>query len=257
MPGVLLAGLATLAAAFLQSATGMGLALVLGPALFALLDPAEALTLILLLGIGVNLLVLFGERGRGPEIAWGEVGPLLAASMPGVLAGAVVLDTLPKDALQTILGAAIVAALALRWLLRRRPGPASARPLPAGARGLARVAIGLLCGALTTTTNVTGPPLALWLQARGVPPAALRASLNACFLALSTAGTLAIVLVVGADRSLASAPLLAVLVPLLVLGYLLGRRAFRRLEGGGFEGALSAVVLAAGVASLLAGAGVL
>jgi uncharacterized membrane protein YfcA len=47
---MLLAALAAFAGAFVQSATGMGFALVLSPALFAVMDPEEAVTAVLILG---------------------------------------------------------------------------------------------------------------------------------------------------------------------------------------------------------------
>ena len=58
-----LAALAALAGAFVQSATGFGFALVLSPALFAVLEPDEAVTTLLALGLALNVLVLF-EHGR-------------------------------------------------------------------------------------------------------------------------------------------------------------------------------------------------
>ena len=44
---MLLAAVAAFAGAFVQSATGMGFALVLSPALFAVMDPEEAVTAVL------------------------------------------------------------------------------------------------------------------------------------------------------------------------------------------------------------------
>ncbi|MBM3679020.1 MAG: hypothetical protein FJW96_14255, partial [Actinobacteria bacterium] len=49
-------------AALVQSATGFGFSLLAGPALFALVDPVEAVGLIMVLGIGSNVLVLFTEK---------------------------------------------------------------------------------------------------------------------------------------------------------------------------------------------------
>ena len=57
-----LVALTTLGAAALQSATGFGFALLLSPVLFAIYEPAHALGTVLLLGAGLNLLMLYGER---------------------------------------------------------------------------------------------------------------------------------------------------------------------------------------------------
>ena len=68
---MLLAAVAAFAGAFVQSATGMGFALVLSPALFAVMDPEEAVTAVLLLGAVLCALILFesrrvGTHGLGP-----------------------------------------------------------------------------------------------------------------------------------------------------------------------------------------------
>lgn len=58
-----LAAAAAFVGAFVQSSTGFGFALLLSPAAFAVLDPVEAVMTLLVLGMALNLLVLF-ERGR-------------------------------------------------------------------------------------------------------------------------------------------------------------------------------------------------
>src|SRR3954469_18748223 len=89
-PLVALVAVAALVAAVVQAATGLGFALVLGPAVFALLDPEPAIVAITVLGVALNGLVLFTERRR-PVVAWEEVGPILAAAAPGAVCGVFVL----------------------------------------------------------------------------------------------------------------------------------------------------------------------
>src|SRR3954464_14249845 len=60
------AGVAVLAGAALQSATGFGFALVSAPLLFAATTPAHAVGLLILLGLVVNLMTL-GTEGRRPQ----------------------------------------------------------------------------------------------------------------------------------------------------------------------------------------------
>jgi uncharacterized membrane protein YfcA len=81
---VLLAAAATLAGAAVQSATGFGFALVASPALFAVLDPYEAVTAIAALGVALNVLVL-ADGGPGP-VLWRGLVPLL---------GVLLLEALP------------------------------------------------------------------------------------------------------------------------------------------------------------------
>jgi uncharacterized protein len=245
---MVLAAAATLAGASLQSATGFGFALVLSPAMFTVLPPYEAVTALLVLGFALNLLMLFGEGRPGP-VRWAALRPMLLAALPGLAVGAAVLAVLPKPALQVTVGAAVMAAAILQ-ALRRRARP---RRKPSV---VCACAVGLASGALTTSTSVSGPPIVLWLEAHGVRPAELRASLAASFLALNAGGGAALIAAGGADR-MAEPALLVALLALTAAGHFAGVRLFRRLEGPRFRAAVLALVALAGISSVVAGAAAL
>jgi uncharacterized membrane protein YfcA len=237
-----LAALAALAGAAVQSATGFGFALVLSPALFAVMDPVEAVTALLALGLALNLLVLF-EGGRPEHVDWRALAPMLVAAVPGLAIGAVALTQLSKEVLQVAVGVAVIAAAG--WQLRERAR--GHRPLPPAAAWGA----GFASGALTTSISVSGPPLVLWLEARGVRPEEFRASLAASFLALNLVGGVVLLAAEGAGAFDAGA--VVVLLALVVAGYALGALAFRRLDRERFFTLVLALVAATGVASVLAG----
>ena len=112
---------------------------------------------------------------------------------------------------------------------------------------------GFTSGALTTSINVSGPPIVLWLEARGAPPEEFRASLAATFLALDLAGG---ALLLGAEDSASvDAGTVAPLLGLVVAGYALGALAFRRLNREHFYTLALALVACTGVASVAAGLG--
>ena len=178
---VAFAVVALLAAVALQAATGFGFALLAGPSLYAVMSPAHAVALLLILGLCVNVLVLGGERRR-LEVDWRGLKPALLASVPGLPLGAVLVRVLPADALRVGIGAIVVVLVAQR-LLRRAPTPG--RPPPGRA---AAVAAGFSAGVLTTSTTTNGPPLALWLGGRGLPPAVVRDTVSAAFLVLDMVG---------------------------------------------------------------------
>jgi len=240
-----LAAAAAFAGASVQSATGFGFALVSSPALFAALEPVEAVSALLVLGLALNLLVLLDTHGGagGGRVRWDALGPLLGFALPGLGLGVALLALLPKATLQVVVGCGVIGAAALVW---REPQPAGPPRMPAAC------AAGLASGALTTSVSLSGPPLVLWLRARGLKPAELRASLAAAFLVLNLAGC---ALLLGAEGpSGAVEP--AVLVPLLglvVVGHLAGARLFRRLDPERFSTLVLALVVAAGVASIAAG----
>ena len=232
---MLLAALAAFAGAFVQSATGMGFALVLSPALFAVMDPEEAVTAVLILGAVLCALVLFESRRVGTH---GLVRLLLPA-VPGLAVGLVVLAALSKSALQIGVGMVVVAAAG--WQLRH--GAAALRPSAAVA--------GFLSGVLTTSISVNGPPLALWLESERVPPAVFRATLAAAFLILDVAG---VALIVSSEGPGVVDPgELGPLLACLFVGYALGAAGFRRLDAARFSAIVACVVICTGVASVVAG----
>lgn len=239
-----LAATAALAGSFVQSTTGFGFALVLSPALFAVMDPVEAVMALLVLGFVLSLLVLF-ERGRPEHVDWRSLMPMLLAALPGLAVGAVALTQLSQQALQVAVGIAVVCVAG--WQLRRRRRASTHAHVGRGA-GLGA---GFVSGALTTSINVSGPPVVLWLEARGASPEEFRASLAATFLALDLAGGALILAAEGGESFNAGkiGPLLA----LVVVGYALGALAFRRLERERFYTLVLVLVACTGVASIVAG----
>ena len=232
-----LAALAALAGATVQSAGGFGFALVLSPALFAVMEPAEAVTMLLLLGVVVSGLVL--AEGRD-AVRWRVLPPLLLAALPGLAAGAVLLSALSKEPLQVAVGVAVVAAA-----LWQRHDAHAGRRVPA-------VAAGFVSGTLTTSLSINGPPLVLWLEAHGLRPAELRATLAAAFVVLNVLGG---AVVVGSERGEAALELgeVSVLLVCVVAGYAVGAVAFRRLDERRFAAIVLVLLVCSGLASIAAG----
>ena len=229
-----LAALAAFAGAAVQSASGLGFALVLSPALFAVMDPEEAVTAVLLLGAALCALVLIESH----RVATHGLGRLLVPAAPGLLVGVVVLAVLSKEALQISVGIAVIAAAA--WQLRHR----AAVRIPA-------VAAGFMSGVLTTSISVNGPPLALWLESQAVPPPRFRATLAAAFLILDVAGVALIVAREGLD--VVDLGRLGPLLACVLAGYALGAVAFRRLDAERFSAIVLTLVICTGLASVAAG----
>jgi uncharacterized protein len=232
---MLLAALAALAGAAVQSATGFGFALVLSPALFAVMEPAEAVTALLVLGAALNLLVLREAHGA----RWRLLPPVLAAALPGLAGGAALLSVLSKEILQVGVGLAVMAAAV--WQLRHH---AAAHRVPASVAGF-------VSGALTTSISISGPPIVLWLEAQRLSPAEFRATLAAAFLALNVTGA-AVLLATNSVAALDPAPL-GGLLALVVAGYGLGAVAFRRLDARYFSTIVLGLVICTGIASVAAG----
>jgi uncharacterized protein len=230
---MVLAALAAFAGAAVQSASGLGFALVLSPALFAVMEPEEAVTAVLLLGAALCAFVLVESR----RVATHGLVHLLIPAVPGLAVGVVVLTALSKDALQVGVGLVVIAAAGWqrRWTPFRIPAAVA----------------GFLSGVLTTSISVNGPPLALWLESERVPPASFRATLAAAFLLLDVAGVGLILAREGADT--VDLGRLGPLLACVVAGYALGAVGFRRLDAERFSAVVLVIVICTGIASVVAG----
>jgi uncharacterized membrane protein YfcA len=238
---VALVAAATLVAALVQATGGIGFALVLTPVLFAVLSAVGAIVVATGLGLVLNVLVLFAERRR-PSVSWPEVIPILVAAAPGAVVGLLVLRALPKPVLQIVVGVAVIATALLRLRGRVR---VSARS------GWVRVPRGFTTGVMTTSTGISGPPVALWLSSRGLPARGVRDSLGAIFLILGIIAALTLLPVVH-EAHVGAATLIAAVVA-VVVGHAIGSRLFARLTARHFETLLLAITLASGGASLVLG----
>jgi uncharacterized protein len=238
------AGVAVLAGAALQSATGFGFALVSAPLLFAAAEPGEAVGLLILLGLVVNLMTL-GTEGRRPQPLVRESLTMLTWAVPGVFAGALALSVLDKTALQVGVTIGVFATLAVRALARRRrnaDGPGEPPRWAAPATGFAS-------GALTTSTNTSGPPVVLYMLARGATPVQTRDTLTVTFVGYSLLGFAALLLS-GTDGVVPPAAAFGALLPAVVIGHLAGRPVFARIAEDRYEPVLTAVLILTALAGL-------
>jgi uncharacterized protein len=253
---------AVMAGAALQSAVGFGFALVAAPLLFAAApSPEQAVGLMTLLGLEVSLLTLVAEQRR-PDPVWTDVAAVVAWSLPGALAGVAVLRALDAVALQLLVTAGVLAALAVN--LRAERGsmvtvPTSRRdhhrympPRSSGLRArLARPLAGLSSGALSTSTSTGGPPVVLLLMARGLPPRVVRDTLTTSFVGLALVAAVALAFT-GTDAAAPDALWVAALVPLTAAGQLAGRPAFSRLAAArSYERVLTLVLVVTVAAGLI------
>lgn len=233
----------------MQSATGFGFALVLSPALFATLDPYEAVAVLLFLGLPLGLLILADTRFGA--VRWRAIAPPLVAAAPGLGLGVIVLAVASKPLLQVAVGVAVLAAVAVQ--MRRRALETAAQENPPRTRADRRAGAfaGLASGALTTSISLSGPPLVLWLERLGLRPVEFRASLAVCFLALNLSG-LALLLASGAGDG----PELSLLLPLLAVllaGHFAGVLISRRIDPRRFSVIVLALAAAAALASVVGG----
>jgi uncharacterized membrane protein YfcA len=231
---VALACAGVLAGGFVQSATGFGFALVAAPALTAALGPLAAVPTIALLGSAVNALTLAGER-RDSALLRRRAAVLVAASVPGMVVGALVLANASRDFLRILVAVVTLASVAAYL----------ARPRERGRRR-SGVAPAVLAGALGAASGINGPPLVAHLRRWGATPEQMRETLAAFFL-VSGLLTLGAIAAVGALRL---APGLGFLFVAAAAGQLLGSLAFARLAAFREPAVLATLALAAALAAI-------
>jgi len=239
---------AVMAGAALQSAIGFGFALVAAPLVYAAAPSAEqAVGLMLVLGLEVNLLTLLAERRR-PDPVWRDVAAVVAWSLPGALAGVAVLRALDALALQLLVTAGVLGALAVNLRAAARPAGTSA---PAPLAWWARPLAGVSSGALSTSTTTGGPPVVLLMMRRGLPPHVVRDTLTTSFVGFAGAAGAALALT-GTAGAVPDAVWLAALVPLTAAGQLAGRPVFARIAAArSYERVLTAVLVVTVAVGLL------
>jgi uncharacterized membrane protein YfcA len=220
------------AGAVLQSATGFGFALIVAPVLTAAVGPRVAVPTATLTGLLVNGLTLVGE-GRAPLVDVRQARVLLAASLPGMALGAVILATAPEDVLRVAIAAVVVGTVVL-YVLTRSAGTGRSSPLGAG----------LVSGLLATTSGINGPPLVLHMRRVGMAAETMRDTLAAFFL-VSAVLTLAALALAGAVRM---ADGVVWLLAGAVVGQAAGRLAFRQLEAHREAATLAVLALSAAAA---------
>lgn len=234
-----LASVAVLLGATLQSATGFGFALVAAPLLASTLGPRTTVSTIVVLTLVITTLTLIAERRR-PQIDRRETIALIGWTVPGLVAGALVLRAVPERALEVLVAVAVLAAVGLRLRSRaqRRCWSHSRTAVTA-----------LTSGVLSTSTGIGGPPLVFHLLGRGFSRVLMRDTLAVVFVVGGMLST-GVLLATGSFTLPAEMPLL---LAATLIGYGAGRRIFAALYGERYERVvLGALVLTAVIALVAA-----
>jgi uncharacterized membrane protein YfcA len=233
---LLVAGLAVLAGALVQSAVGLGLALLAAPVV-TLLDPSVMPGAMQVLAF---VLPLFTLAAEWRHVDWRGVGWALLGRLPGVLLGVWVVKAASPGTLAVIIGAMVLAAVALTaWTVT----------VPRTPRTLA--VAGVVSGVTGTATSIGGPPIALVYQHAKGPR--IRATLAMYF----AAGSLLSMTALAAGGELPPRALLAgvLLVPFVAAGFAAAAPLRRRLDAGRTRAAVLLVAAVSAVVLIARGLG--
>lgn len=223
-------------AAFIQSLSGFGFALFIVPFLALLIGPKDTVLL-------SNLMSMLSS---GSQSIWlrhsadrRTAGVLLAGAVVGMPAGVAVLLWLDPEALKLVIACMVIffTLLLMRGLSLHSAGT------------VGDLAAGVTSGVLNTSTAMSGPPVVLYLQGKGLPPLNFRATIATFFGASSTLGVLMLVASGAAEAYVFGA--FALSIPAVLGGQALGNRVFHRVDVVLFRRLVYGILLLSGTTAII------
>ena len=218
IPGAVFAGVS-------KGGFGSGAAFAATPLLALAVGPGAALGVMLPLLMLIDLAVLRPYWGRW---SWPDARLLILGGLPGVALAAALWRVAPADFFRVLIG--LLALGFVAWQMRGRLARLVGSRAPAASRGAPRppdralgLAAGLVAGFTSFVSHAGGPPVAVYLLARGHSKTAYQATTVLVFWAVNLAKAFAF-----AGLGLFTAETLAadaVLAPFALLGAAIGVRA--------------------------------
>lgn len=205
--------------------SGFGFNLVSVPVLAMLIGPTEAIVLTLIVGAFVSALLTVRVRGL---VDWSTTWILVAASLPGLAAGTVLVATLSSDLLNRVVGVIVVASALWLWTTRAT-ARTSTEPDPRRGGLPLETGIGVLSGAMVASAAMSGPPIVWLFSWRRLPGLLARASTTA-YVALVGVGAAAAISLTSAIDVTSLSLWTAVSAPSALIGLILGARLLHRFE---------------------------
>ncbi|HYD08460.1 MAG TPA: sulfite exporter TauE/SafE family protein [Acidimicrobiales bacterium] len=217
--------------AAVQGGVGFGMNLIAAPIL-AVLDPKLVPGPALVAAVVLTILVAYRDRA---DIDRRGVSFALAGRVPGTVAGALVIASIPERGVTVAVAASVLFAVVLQATrLKLRPNPPTL------------LAAGVVSGFASTVSSVGGPPMAVVYA--NEPGPVIRANLSFIFVIGATMSLVALIAVgeFGEDQALAS---LVLLVPGTV-GFLASKRLAAHVDAGRSRAAVLVVAVLGAVIAL-------
>lgn len=223
-------------AAFIQSLSGFGFSLFIVPFLAILIGPRDTVLLancmsVFSTGIQARTLRHSAER----RIA----GILMIGSSIGMPFGLAVLLFLDPTALKLAIAAMVIVStlLLMKGVSLHRAGT------------LGDLVTGVTSGILNTSTSMSGPPVVLYLQGRGMPPLQFRATIATFFFVSSTIAVV-LLLATGTAKPYVFG-ILGLSLPAMVGGQRLGNACFEKVDPVLFRRLVYAILLLSGAVAII------
>lgn len=226
--------IATLAG-FAQSVSGFGFSLLSVPLLIPFIGAPAAVVA----ATSLSLLLTIGSAWhQRAHVQWRTVFVVSGTAVIGMPIGLLLLHYLEARWLSLLIGCVVIGMTVL--FARRRQRVIAGRTVAVA---------GVVSGALLTSTAMNGPPLVLALQGMGLTPRRFRASLQAAFVLQDAVAVGGFVLVGRLSQD--AITVAAVGIPGLILGWLVGERAFARINQVTFRRIVLVVLAASGTMAVV------
>lgn len=233
------AAAAVFAGGLVTGASGFGFALVTAPVLLWVVDPVTMVTTNLGLSVLTRLPIVFHDRR---DIDATQTRVLVLGGLFGLPLGVALIGMLDSSSARIVVNAFVI-LFGAPFLLTPKRIPVLESPGPFRT-GL----VGMLSGALTTSSSLSGPPIVLWLTGQRLPRHAFRGTTSLVGVSLNVSG-IALLLLAG-RTTLGSLGIPMVLLPFAALGGYTGHRVLQRITDEAF------VRMAAGLVVLASTGGI-
>ncbi len=215
---------AILGAAFMRSFTGFGFAMIAVPVLGLVMPPQEVVPIILTLEIvtGIQLTPSAWPIANRPALKGMVLGSILL-----IPAGVYVLGSITDDQMRLLLvGVLALSVILFAWSAQR----ANADQQPGGGGSLVAGAGG---GFMAGLSGIPGPPVLSYLLGTNLTPDVQRATLLVYFFFIDTLAVAA-QFIAGADI-VDTVTRAAIFLPVLIIGNIIGTRAFNKYGEGNYK----------------------
>jgi uncharacterized membrane protein YfcA len=226
---VIAAAIILFLAAIVRGTTGFGYALAATPFLLIFWEPAFIVPVFVPLAVVGDVLIIMSTWRL---IVWKQVIPLAIAGVACAPLGGYLLTVIPPDGLRLLVaGLALVSGIILlRGII-----------IPIRHETLASLAAGSLSGLFSTSTTISGPPVALLLINQRLEKQKFRASLAMYFFLLQLTGSISLAFLGPLDRG--TLTVTALLLPTVFLGNLIGLKLAKRLPQDLFRKIVTLLVI--------------
>ncbi|MER6000320.1 sulfite exporter TauE/SafE family protein [Nonomuraea sp. NPDC051941] len=234
MSTLLAAAVIILIASTVHAVTGFGYALVATPLLALAVDPHTAVVSTTMSALAMTITIAVRQRHHAE---WKVAMIAMAGIVLGLPIGLWVYGVTSERLLTALIGVGVLGCTVMVWRRVKVPGNV---PVLVG--------VGLVSGALSTSTGTNGPPMVAAFQGMGYEPAKFRATLSAVFAGTSVFSLIGFA--VAGQVNTQSLWIGLVGLPVVQLGWFAGNAIFSRIDPDRFRKVVLAALLVSAAVTL-------